>query len=445
MLNPTIPRFIEIFDSDAVSVGWMLTIFMVAMGMTMPLTGFLGDRYGKKKVYVSGLVIFIIGSISGSLSPTLGMVILSRFVQGIAGGLMMPIAMALIFNAFPKNERGLAVGIYGIAAMVAPAIGPTVGGVIIQYFAWPFLFLFNIPFGLIGIILSTRYLKETDKQTDLKFDAVGFVLVTLGVGGILYALGRGKTLEALTQLSNIALIAVGVLALVLFVRYENKQEQPLLNLSIFKIPTYAISTIVTGSASIGLFSGIFLLPLLIQNVYGLGEIKTGLLFLPAAAASGIFMSIGGRILDKKGPKWVIPIGLFVLAASTTGLGMVGLSTSYWVILALNMVRGVGLGLSNMPATTAGMNSIPEEQVAQGSAMNNVLRQISSSFGIVFFSVYYETRRAQIAAGQSNMTEATLQTLNEAFLVSTVLVLIAVPFAFFMKGVQDDEEKEAADS
>ncbi|KGX85069.1 MDR family MFS transporter [Pontibacillus litoralis] len=441
MLNPTLPRFMEIFDADAVSVGWMLTIFMVAMGMTMPLTGYLGDRFGKKKIYIIGLFIFMIGSIGGALSQTLSMVVLSRAIQGMAGGLMMPIAMALVFNAFPKNERGLAIGIYGIAAMVAPAIGPTVGGIIIQYFPWPYLFLFNIPFGIASILLSTNYLIETEKNEQLKFDIGGFIFVTLGVGGILYALGRGKTLDTLFALDNIALFVGGIIALVIFVFYENKQEQPLLDLSVFKVPTFTISAIVTGSASIGLFSGIFLLPLLIQEVYGLGEVLTGLLFLPAAASSGVFMSIGGRILDKKGPRWTIPIGLFILALSTTGLGLVGLSTTYWVILLLNVVRGIGLGMSNMPATTAGMNSIPEHLVAQGSAMNNVLRQITASLGIVFFSVYYETRRMQIASGGIDMTEATLQTLNEAFLVSTVLVLIALPFSFFMKGVQDEKKAQ----
>ncbi|KGX88345.1 MFS transporter [Pontibacillus halophilus JSM 076056 = DSM 19796] len=432
MLNPTLPRFIEIFESDAVSVGWMLTIFMVAMGMIMPLTGYLGDRFGKKKIYIIGLIIFIGGSIAGSLSQTLTMVIVSRAVQGMAGGLMMPIAMALIFNAFPRNERGLATGVYGVAAMVAPAIGPTVGGVIIQYFNWPYLFLFNIPFGIIGLILSTKFLKETDVDKEMKFDTLGFVLVTVGVGGILVALGRGKSLEALTTVSNFALIAVGIVALIAFVYVENNKEQPLLNLSVFKVPTYAASIVVTGAASIGLFSGIFLLPLLIQNVYGLNEIQTGLLFLPAAALSGAFMSLGGKILDNKGPKAVVPIGLAVMALSTGGLGMLSLTTPYWLILILNAVRGAGMGLSNMPATTAGMNAIPDNLVAQGSAMNNVLRQITSSFGIVFFSIYYETRKAQLLASTEDVQAATLQTLNEAFLVSTVLVAIAIPFAFIMK-------------
>ncbi|MBM7553258.1 MDR family MFS transporter [Thalassobacillus pellis] len=440
MLNPTLPRFMEIFNTDAVAVGWMLTIFMVSMGMTMPLTGYFGDRFGKKKVYIAGLTIFIIGSICGALSTTLGLIIASRAIQGVAGGLMMPIAMALIFQAFPKDERGLAVGIYGVAAMVAPAIGPTVGGVIIQFFDWQWLFLFNIPFGLIGLLLSSKYLKPTETNPDIKFDAVGFVIVTAGIGSILYALGRGKTLDLLLSPVNMSLIIGGIIALIAFVYYENRQEQPLLNLSVFKVPTYTVSILVTSATSIGLFSGIFLLPLLIQNVYGLGEIKTGLLFLPAAAASGLFMSIGGRILDKKGPKYVVPPGLAIMAAATLGLSFLKLGTPYWWIMILNTIRGLGMGMGNMPATTSGMNAIPEGLVAQGSAMNSILRQISSSFGIVFFSIYYEVRRTVVAANtEMDMQAATLQTLNEAFLVSAVILIIAIPLSFILKGVEKDKK------
>ncbi|ARI78817.1 MDR family MFS transporter [Halobacillus mangrovi] len=441
MLNPILPRFIEIFDSNAVAVGWILTIFMVSMGMTMPLTGYFGDRFGKKKVYLAGLAIFIGGSIMGFFSGSLGMVILSRAVQGMAGGLMMPIAMALIFNSFPRYERGLAVGVYGVAAMVAPAVGPTIGGFLIQYFDWPWLFAFNIPFGLTGLILSTKFLEPTETDPNKKFDLIGFIIVTSGIGAVLFALGRGRNIDSLFDTLNILLIIGGILALVLFVWYENRQDDPLLNLSVFKVPTYSVSIVVTSAASIGLFSGIFLLPLLIQNVYGLNEVMTGLLFLPAAAASGIFMSIGGRILDKKGPKYVVPPGLTIMAAATLGLSFLNLSTPYWLILLLNTIRGLGMGMGNMPATTSGMNAIPEHLVAQGSAMNNIIRQISSSLGIVFFSIYYEVRRAQVsAAPDMDMQAATLQTLNEAFFVSAIVLLIALPFSFILKGVQEDEEE-----
>ncbi|QHT45404.1 multidrug efflux MFS transporter [Bacillus sp. SB49] len=441
MLNPILPRFIEIFDSNAVSVGWILTIFMVAMGMTMPLTGYFGDRFGKKKVYLSGLCLFLVGSLCGFFSSTLSMVIVSRAIQGIAGGLMLPIAMALIFQSFPRHERGLAVGVYGIAAMVAPAIGPTIGGFLIQYVDWPWLFALNIPFGLTGLVLSSKYLERTETHPEKKFDLVGFLIVSLGIGGLLFALGRGRTLDHLLDPINIVLIVVGLAAVVLFVFYENRQDDPLLNLSVFRVPTYAASIVVTSAASIGLFSGIFLLPLLIQNVYGWSEVMTGLLFLPAAAASGVFMSLGGRILDKKGPRYVVPPGLAIMAAATFALGFLHLSTPYWLILLLNTVRGVGMGMGNMPATTSGMNSIPDHLVAQGSAMNNIIRQMSSSIGIVFFSVYYEVRRAQIqAASDIDLQAATLQTLNEAFLVSGVVLVLAIPFSFILKGAQDDSKE-----
>lgn len=440
MLNPTLPHFMELFDADAVAVSWLLTIFMVSTGMTMPVTGYLGDRFGKKKIYITGLSLFMVGSILGALSSTLAMIIASRAIQGIAGGLMMPIAMALIFNSFPKEERGLAVGLYGIAAMVAPAIGPTVGGIVIEFFTWPFLFLFNIPFALVGILFCLKYLKPTEKNEDLKFDFIGFILITAGVGSILFTLGRGSTLALLLSKQSLLLLVIGIVLIITFVKYESRQDEPLLDLSIFKIPTYSLSIVVTATASIGLFSGIFLLPLLLQNVYGYSEIQTGLLFLPGALISGLFMTLGGRILDKKGPKYVIPVGLFILGSFTLSLGFNTISTSFWVILILNSLRSAGLGMSNMPATTAGMNSIPDGLVTQGSAMNNVIRQIFSSFGIVFFSIYYEVRRAQLFSIYEETQEATLQALNEAFMVAGVLILLVVPLSFMIKGTEELRKK-----
>ncbi|TCT18945.1 EmrB/QacA subfamily drug resistance transporter [Melghiribacillus thermohalophilus] len=440
MLNPVLPHFMKIFQTDAVAASWVLTIFMVAMGVTMPITGYLGDKIGKKNVYLLGLTLFMAGSLSGALSQTLSMVILSRAIQGIAGGLMMPNSMALIFHAFPKNERGLAVGIYGIAAMVAPAVGPTIGGFIAEYLDWYFLFLFNIPFAIAGLLFSMKYLKETETKPDLSFDWKGFVLVFTGIGSVLLALGQIKTLDALYQMEHILLIGVGCISLIVFVLYERKQEQPLLHLSVFKVRTYTMSIVVTSAASIGLFSGIFLLPLLIQEVYGFSMVQTGIIFLPAALLSGLFMTLGGKILDVKGPKYVVPLGLMILALSSAVFGFVDMKTSFWFILFIHAVRGMGLGFGNMPATTAGMNAISDDLVAQGSAMNNVIRQMSSSIGIVFFSIYYEVRRGQLMLGDHlTLQEATLQAINESFLISAIVIALAVPASFLLKGVQEEEK------
>lgn len=437
----------DIFQVDAVAISWILTIYMVSTGMVMPLTGFLGERYGKKRVYMTGLIIFILGSLIGAMSSSLGMIIFARAIQGAGGGLIMPTAMTLIFNAFPRNERGLAVGIFGIALMVAPAIGPTVGGIMIEFFAWQFLFIVNIPFTVIGFLFSIKYLKETEKNPTLKFDVVGFILITLGIGSILYALGNASTLALLLSPLNITLLISGIVLIFVFIKYESKQEQPLLDLSIFKIPTYAVSIAATASASIGLFSGIFLLPLLLQQVYGLGEVQTGLLFLPAALVSGIFMSFGGRILDRKGPKYVVPVGLFILGGLTIYLGFNTLTTSFWAILVINALRSAGLGMSNMPAATAGLNSVEDHQVGQGSAINNIMRQITASFAVVFFSIYYEVRRAHLFSNNLDMQQASLQSINEAFIVAGVIILIVAPISFILKGEQDSRgnkrKKESA--
>lgn len=432
MLNPTLPNFMEMFDADAVTVSWLLTIYMVATGMTMPLTGYLGDRFGKKRIYLLGLSIFMLGSIGGALAPTLEIIIFFRAVQGMAGGLMMPIAMALIFQAFPRNERGLAVGIYGVAAMVAPAIGPTVGGVVIEFFHWPFLFIFNIPFALLGLFFSYKFLQPTEQDRTIRFDYLGFILITIGIGSVLYALGQATTLALLLSTKSMILIIVGVIFIGVFIWYELKQEQPLLDLTIFKIPTYVASIAVTSVSSIALFSGIFLLPLLLQHVYHLGEIETGLLFLPAALVSGLFMSLGGRLLDKKGPRAVIPIGLVILATFTIMLGFNSMTTSFFTILLLNSLRSAGLGMSNMPATTTGMNAIPEKQVAQGSAMNNIIRQMAASFSIVLFSIYYEVRKAHLFANNMAIEDAALQTINESFIIAGVAIIIVFPISFLLK-------------
>lgn len=194
---------------------------------------------------------------------------------------MMPNAMALIFQAFPRNERGFAVGVYGISVMIAPAIGPTIGGIIAENFSWYFLFLFNIPFGLLSLTLSSKYLKPTPSDPSLKFDWIGFSMVTAGVGSILYVLGQGREFESALTWTNLLLVIIGFILIVLFVRFELRQKQPLLDLTVFRIKTYRYSIMVTSAASIGLFSGLFLIPYLIQEALGLGLIETGLVFYQA--------------------------------------------------------------------------------------------------------------------------------------------------------------------
>lgn len=441
MLNPAVPHLMKVFSTDAVSTGWVITIFMVTMGITMPLTGYLGDKFGKKKLYLIGLLIFISGSLLGSFSWDLSSLILFRGIQGVAGGLMMPLSMALIFEVFPRHERGLATGIWGIAAMMAPTIGPTIGGFIIEMGSWQWLFLVNVPTGLLGLVFGVMYLKNSNKVQGITFDKWGFLTVTLGVGSILFALGRVSALVHFTEPLNISLIFFGLVSLVIFVKIENRVNQPLLDLSIFKNKAYTYSVLIAVSTSLALFGGIFLTPLLIQHVYGLGAIVTGLVFLPAALFTGIFMTIGGRILDRKGPSFVVTSGLAAIAIATISLGFLTTETSLGVIFILMAIRGMGQGFSTMPAQTAGMNAIPDQFISRGSAMNNVMRQMSSALGIVFISIYYEVRKMQVFTVVESMEEASLLAINEGFLILGLIAMATIPFGWLLgKESQKQEEK-----
>ncbi|MFC0562141.1 MDR family MFS transporter [Halalkalibacter alkalisediminis] len=443
MLNPAVPQLMNVFEADAIATGWVITIFMVTMGMTVPVTGYLGDRFGKKKLYVIGLFIFIIGSILGSMSWNLSSLIVFRGLQGIGGGVMIPLSMALIFEAFPRKERGLATGVWGISAMMAPTIGPTFGGFILETLEWKYLFLVNVPFGLIGLWFALRYLPRTKANPNVTFDRYGFVTITIGVGAVLYALGRMSELAHLTNPVNLLLVVIGVVLLYVFVQIERKVKQPLLDLTLFRVPAYTFSMLIASISSIGLFAGIFLIPLLIQQVYGLGPIMTGLIFLPSALLTGVFMSVGGRILDRRGATGVISSGLIILTIGTLPLGFMTIETSLVVIFIWMAVRGIGMGLCSMPSTTTGMNAIPSHLISRGSAMNNVIRQMSSALGIVFVSIYYEVRRGQLAVTMNSFEEASIQAINEGFLVITVLTALSIPAAFYLERASRQDEKRMA--
>ncbi|WP_096201942.1 MDR family MFS transporter [Bacillus sp. FJAT-45350] len=440
MLNPAVPQLMKVFGSDAVSTGWVITIFMVTMGMIMPVTGYLGDKFGKKRVYLFGLSLFVLGSVLGSFSWNLSSLIFFRGVQGLGGGIMMPLSMALIFQTFPRKERGLATGIWGVAAMMAPTIGPTLGGFIIEKGSWYYLFWCNVPFGLLGLLIAFIYVKETEVNKDIRFDKYGFITVTIGVGLILFALARVSMLEHLVKPLNLTIIILGLISLFIFFKIEKTQKYPLLDLSIFRISAYTYSVLIAGITSIGLFSGIFLIPFLVQNVYGYDAIMTGLVFLPSALLMGIAMTIGGRILDQYGARWVVTTGLFVSAVGTFALSFLTMETSLVFIFIIMALRGLGMGLSSMPATTAGMNAIPESIVSRGAAMNNVLRQMSSALGIVFISIYYEVRRTTLFATDLSVEAANLQAINEGFLLVAILTAIAVP-AGYLLGKKEKEPVE----
>lgn len=440
MMNPALPYFDKLFHANPILVSWILTIFMVTMGMAMPLTGYLSDKFGKKNLFMIGLALFVVGSLAGSLSWSLGSVIFFRAVQGVAGGIMIPLAMALIFEVFPSDQRGMAMGVYGIAAMVAPSIGPTLGGFIIEHSSWRYLFLANVPTGILGLILCAIYLKRPARKPDKRFDYKGFVAVTIGIGAMLFAFSRMQNVTQLTNPINIMLVGFGLICLVTFVAIENRTRDPLLHLDLFKNPAFSLAVWISSIGTVGLFVSIFLLPYLIQTVYGYSAVDTGLVLLPSAVFTGIFMNVGGRILDKKGATYVVPFGLAISTVMMFLFYFVGVSTPVWIIVVLMALRGMGMGFTNMPANTTGMNAIPDKMVAQGSAMNNVVRRMTSALGVVFVSVFFQIRKLGLVSAGDSAKEAAMTAINEAYLIIGVLTFFTIPAGIFL-GIKARQQRK----
>ncbi len=394
IVNIAIPKMMSVFGVSADEIKWVLTAYMLTMGAVIPLTGYLGDRFGTKKVYLWALIAFTVGSALCGFAWNNSSMIVARIIQGIGGGMIMPVSMAIIYQVIPQEERGMALGIWGIASMAAPAIGPTLSGYIVEHLDWRLIFTINIPIGIVGVILTAILLEEFPKRPTKGFDLLGFVTVAGGLGCILYVLGEGNSIDW-SDFTNIFLLITGVFGLILFVANELTCENPLLDLRIMKIWPFTLSILISSGISIALFGAIFLLPLFLQNLQGLTAMQTGMLLFPSAVATALTMPIGGKIFDKVGAKPVVIPGLILLTYGTYEISTITLDTSANTIIWFTVVRGLGMGLAMMPSTTAGMNAVPAHLIGRASSLSNVIRQVAGSVGITVLTTYMQN--TQIAS------------------------------------------------
>ena len=440
-LNPALPAFMSAFDIGPLMATWIVAAFMVSMGMTMPLTSFLSQRVGRKRLYLWGVALFICGSLLGAMATSITLVIAARVVQGIASGLMIPLSLAIIFSVYAKGERGRVTGLWGAAVMLAPALGPLCGSLMLEWFSWRSLFLMNVPIGLLALILGIGVLPVCADTEDKPFDLAGYLLIATGIGLLMIAVGRLHHAQALVDPLNIGMLLAASLCLVAFVRLELRRSAPLLNLRIFALRGYRLSVIIAVVQSVGMFECLVLLPLLVQMVLGYSAIWTGLSLLCTALFASLFGHIGGKLLDRHGPRGVVFCGLLLTGAATLAMGMLGADATIGMVFFLMMVRGAGLGLSYIPVTTAGLNALPEAMVTQGAAMNNISRRLVSSLAIVIASLWLEFRMAAEVAGGTHQA-GTLAAINEVFMGTGILILLALPCAWRFPVRASDEPAEA---
>jgi len=385
IVNIAIPKMMNVFGSDLDAIKWILTGYTLTMGSVVPVTGFLSDTFGIKKLFIFALGIFTIGSFLCGFAWSTNTMVAFRVVQAIGGGAIMPVGMSYIMQIFPINERGRALGFWGIASMSAPAIGPTLGGYIIQYMDWRFIFYVNVPIGVIGVIFASILLRETPlKPFKGNFDYIGFFSSIAGIVSLLYVLGEGNTIDW-GDVRFPLLLAFGCFSLLIFVVNELMHPEPLLELRVFKIYNFTLSQFITGITTLAMMGGIYILPLFLQNLRGYTAMETGLILFPSAIASGLMMPISGALFDKFGAKVVTVPGLILVGIATYQMSLFNMDTTRTTITLIATLRGIGLGFAMMPVNTAAMNAVPRHLFGKATALSTTVRSIMSAIAITFMT------------------------------------------------------------
>jgi DHA2 family multidrug resistance protein len=443
VVNIAIQDLTREFDASLNTVQWVLTGYLLTTAMVIPASGYLADRFGIRRIYLISLIGFTIASILCGAAWDLHSLIAFRVLQGIGGGALMPLSMAMIFRIAPANERGKYTGLVGIPVLLAPAFGPVVGGLLVEYATWRWIFFINIPFGVFAAAVTWLALREQEGAPTGAFDWPGITTSALGFAALLFGLSEGPS-RGWDDALVIGSFALAVVALALFVRFELQRENPMVDLRLFREREFRLANLVIVLASLGLFGGLFLLPIFFQRVQGLTAAEAGLLLMPQAIASGICMPIAGRLYDRLGPRWIITAGMSVVAVTSAGLIFLEADTSGWAIAPLLFVRGIGLGFAMMPSLTAALNSVHGPALARATALTNTIRQVAGSFGVAILATFLQERgsalRDSAVQGLTPGTpaffeaiqRATVDSFHEAFLVTAIAIVPAIIAALGMR-------------
>lgn len=399
IVNVAIPSMMNSFGVSSDSIEWVLTIYMLVLGVVVPMSGWLGDYMGYKKFYLLSLAVFTVGSAFCAFAWNVPSLTAARAIQAVGGGMIMPITMAMVYRITPREKIGKAMGMFGMIFVVAPAIGPTVGGYLVEYIDWRWIFTINIPIGVLGLVLGVLVIPEIKDAHPGKFDWWGALTSAIALFCILFALSEGSN-WGWTSLRTILLFYISIVFFGIFIYHQLTTEEPLLDLRIFKNLNYTMGNLLLIIITVGMYGVLFYIPIYLQSVRGIGALQAGLLMLPPALASALIMPVSGVLYDKIGPKVPVIIGIIVLVASTLALSTVDLATSLATIVWINIVRSMAMGLVMMPTQSALMTEIESEKVGRASSINNILTRVAGSFGIAALTIIMSSRNAIHSANLS---------------------------------------------
>lgn len=415
IVNVAIPAVMGAFGISAVQAQWLSTGFLAAMTVTMLLADWAERAFGARLAMNAAMGVFLAGSVVGGLAPNETVLTLARIVQGAAAGIVQPLAMIMLFKVFPPAKRGAAMGIYGVGVVLAPALGPWVGGVLMDAFDWRFVFYLGLPFAGLSILLSNIFLPgREDSGARPGFDIVGVAILSVFLATLLGTLSSGQRLG---WESNPILLGfvVSVASAVAFVAWELHTAKPMLDVRIFGNFAFTSASAVSFILGAGLFGSTYLLPVFVQQIQGMTPTQAGLLLMPSGFAMLVVFPVAGRLSDRLPPALMIGVGMAVFAGSSLLMARADINTTFWTLAWWTVISRIGMGLV-FPAISAGALSVlPRHQLGQGSGASNFVRQLGGAFGVNLLTVFIERRTIlhadAFAATQASDNIATAELLR----------------------------------
>jgi EmrB/QacA subfamily drug resistance transporter len=438
IVNVALPGIIDGFHSSVAVGELVVTIYLVGLAVVIPVSGFLGERFGMKRLYIAVLLAFCLSSGLCALAWSMPALIVFRALQGLGGGMLQPVGMAIMFTVITPLERSRFMVLLGLPILLAPILGPTVGGYLTQFVSWRAIFVINLPIGLIDLVLAYWLLRETEVRHTSRLDGLGFTLSAIAFPSILFSLSEAADLGWDSPVV-IVLLAAGLAALVGFVVVELRQPEPMLQLRLLANNMFAIAMVLTFVTQFCFFGSSYLLPLFLENVRGLGAAATGLVLFPSAILDFVGITLSGRLYNRVGPRPFALCGIVIYAITGVGLSRLTPATSAVTISAIASLRGLGIGLCAMPVMTMAFNTVPRDLMSRATALQNVLQRVfASASTAILTTIVLASLSLRGAPAGTTVTAASapatflVQAFSDAFVSMAVVAALGLVFALRLR-------------
>ncbi|GIP23426.1 MDR family MFS transporter [Paenibacillus sp. J22TS3] len=448
LMGNALPELMKSFEVSAATVQWLSTAYMLVVGVLVPVTAILQQLFTTRQIFLSAMGLFFAGTVTSAVSPEFGVLLVGRIIQAIGTGMLLPLVMNVIMTIYPPEKRGGAMGMLGLVVMFAPAIGPTISGLIVDGLSWRWLFYLVIPFALLSIIIGAVVLKNVWEVTNPRVDFLSIVLSTIGFGGIVYGFSSAGD-HGWSQPEVIWTIVAGGAALVLFIWRQLILKQPVMDLRAFKYPTFALVAVLLFVLMMTFFSSAIMLPMFMQGVLLVTAFKSGLILLPGGIINGFMAPVSGKLFDKFGPRVLVIPGLIIVAISLWQFTRFDETTGTSFLIAVHIALMIGIALVMMPAQTAGLNQLPSHLHPHGTAILNTLQQVSGAIGTALYISIMSSGQKQYLSGASDpqapaeIAKGLAAGINNAFWFGFIIALVALVLGLFIRKEKSPEQEQAA--